>query len=339
MPAALAATAPPETAGRFGDAAAARLVGAVRRYRGGRAVGPVDLRVEAGEVLAIMGPNGAGKSTVLRLLATADRPDAGLVAWWGREERGWARRRIGYAPDQPQEEESLSARQATSFWCAQWVSDRDLARALAGEALAGLGLAERADEPVGTLSFGLRRRLSIAQALAHRPALALLDEPSAGLDPHGCAILAGALRERVASGGAVVVASNDPEFVAAAADRVALLHEGRCRRVAPLAVLLDELPRRRIVDLQLATGGREPAAGTDGAPAAAVTIHRIELVPGVTAVTAGPHGLRVELEEQASLAALVAAADAAGGGLRSVQVRRPDLRDCFPSLVGMEGGE
>ncbi len=312
-----------------------RLAGVVRRYRGGRAVGPVDLHAEPGEVLALMGPNGAGKSTVLRLMATADRPDRGRLAWWGREEPGWARRFIGYAPDTPEEEETLSARQATAFWCSQWVADPGAARTLAAEALEALGLAARADEPVGTLSYGLRRRLSLAQALAHRPALALFDEPSAGLDPPGCAILAHALRERVASGAAVIVASNDPEFVVAVADRVSLLQEGRCRRVAPLATLLGELPRRRIVELHF---GGAAAGGRDEAGHRLAAARRIGLVLGVAAVTAVEGGLRVELEDHASLAALVTAADSPGGRLQSFEVRRPDLRDCFPSLVGMEAG-
>lgn len=315
-----------------------RLEGVVRRYRGGRAVGPVDLEVRSGEVLALMGPNGAGKSTALRLMASADRPDRGRLSWWGREARAWARRSIGYAPDAPEEEETLSARQATSFWCAQWVSDPAAARALAAEALTALGLAERADEPVGTLSYGLRRRLSLAQALAHRPALALLDEPSAGLDPGGCQILGETLRARVAAGGAAVVASNDPEFVASVADRVALLHEGRCRRVAPLATLLEELPRHRIAELQLSPA-TEPAAGSRDGARIDAAMRRIELVPGVVAVAPEGGGLRVELEDRASLAALVAAAEAAGGDLRSVEVRRPDLRDCFPALVETGKGE
>ena len=80
-------------------------------------------------------------------------------------------------------------RQATYFWCRQWVADAVLARRLTSETLDSLGLGDRADEPVGTLSYGLRRRLALAQALAHRPALALFDEPSAGLDPDGAAVV------------------------------------------------------------------------------------------------------------------------------------------------------
>ena len=302
------------------------VTGAVRRYPGGRSVGPIDLDVRAGEVLALMGSNGAGKSTLLRLLASADRSDAGRVTWWGDEHPQHARRRIGYAADEPVEETTLSPRQSTYFWCRQWVADPRRARRLTAETLASLGLGDRADEPVGTLSSGLRRRLALAQALAHRPALALFDEPSAGLDPEGVEVVTAALRSRAAAGQTSVVASNDPEFVAGVADRVAMLHEGRCLRVAPLPELLAEVPRRRIVELRVGDSG-------DGALTEALA-GRVASLGGVVLRSAAEGLVVAELEEDAALSRLVAAADSIGPGVRSLEVRRPDLRECFRALVG-----
>ncbi len=331
---------------------------AIRRYPGGRSVGPIDIAVQAGEVLALMGSNGAGKSTLLRLLASADRTDGGRVSWWGDPSPRRARRRMGYAADEPVEEMTLSPRQATYFWCRQWVRDSDLARRLTSETLDSLGLGDRADEPVGTLSYGLRRRLALAQALAHQPSLALFDEPSAGLDPDGAAVVTAALRARAAAGLTTVVASNDPEFVAGVADRVAMLHQGRCLRVAPLPELLAEVPRRRIVELRVG----EADQGRNGAPARpgsgptpprgapddrgpawaqkALTLavtERLASLSGVVVLSAADGLVVAELEEDAALAPLVAAADSVGSGVRSLEVRRPDLRECFHALVGREG--
>jgi ABC-2 type transport system ATP-binding protein len=305
--------------------------GALRRYPGGRSVGPIDLDVHGGEVLALMGSNGAGKSTLLRLLASADRSDGGRLAWWGDSSPRRARRRIGYAADEPVEETTLSLRQSTYFWCRQWVRDPRLARRLTAETLDSLGLGERADEPVGTLSYGLRRRLALSQALAHDPALALFDEPSAGLDPDGVEVVSAALRARAAAGRTTVVASNDPEFVAGVADRVAMLHEGRCLRVAPLQDLLAEVPRRRIVELRVGDAG-------DGA-LTAVLAERVATLSGVLLRSAVDGLVVAELEEDAALSRLVAAADSIGPGVRSLEVRRPDLRECFHALVERDGGE
>jgi ABC-type multidrug transport system ATPase subunit len=333
--------------------------GAIRRYPGGRSVGPIDIDVRAGEVLALMGSNGAGKSTLLRLLATADRTDGGRVSWWGDPSPRRARRQMGYAADEPVEETTLSPRQATYFWCRQWVRDPDLARRLTSETLASLGLGDRADEPVGTLSYGLRRRLALAQALAHQPALALFDEPSAGLDPDGVAVVTAALRARAAVGLTTVVASNDPEFVAGVADRVAMLHQGRCLRVAPLPELLAEVPRRRIVELRVgeAAQGRSgahaaPGTGSTTAGGTAddrgpgwaqraltlVVTERLASLSGVVVLSAADGLVVAELEEDVALAPLVAAADSVGSGVRSLEVRRPDLRECFHALVGRETG-
>jgi ABC-2 type transport system ATP-binding protein len=333
---------------------------ALRRYPGGRTVGPIDIDVRVGEVLALMGSNGAGKSTLLRLLASADRADGGRISWWGDSSSRRARRDMGYAADEPVEETTLSLRQSTYFWCRQWVGDPDLAGRLTSEALDSLGLGERADEPVGTLSYGLRRRLALAQALAHRPALALFDEPSAGLDPDGAAVVTAALRARAGAGLTTVVASNDPEFVAGVADRVAMLHEGRCLRVAPLPELLAEVPRRRIVELRVGEAvqdrsGASDAAGTGptrpgGAPDArgpgwaqrALTLavgERLASLSGVVLLSAVDGLVVAELEEDAALAQLVAAADSLGSGVRSLEVRRPDLRECFHALVGTGGGD
>ena len=333
--------------------------GAVRRYPGGRSVGPIDIDVRAGEILALMGSNGAGKSTLLRLLASADRPDQGRVTWWGDGNPRRARRRMGYAADEPVEETTLSPRQSTYFWCRQWVADPALARRLTSETLADLGLGDRADEPVGSLSYGLRRRLALAQALAHRPALALFDEPSAGLDPDGAAVVASALRARAETGQSSVVASNDPEFVAAVADRVAMLHEGRCLRVAPLPALLAEVPRRRIVELRVGEAGHERGGAVDGPEAGArraggdpgggrasraetvltvAVAERVASLPRVRLISACDGLVVAELEEDAALAQLVAAADSIGSGVRSLEVRRPDLRECFHALLGRDGG-
>ncbi len=78
--------------------------GVERRYRGGRGVGPVDLRVESGEVVVLMGPNGAGKTTLLRLLATLGAPRRGEVRWFGGASAASARRGVGLSPDTAQEE-------------------------------------------------------------------------------------------------------------------------------------------------------------------------------------------------------------------------------------------
>jgi len=294
-----------------------------RRYRGGRGAGPVDLRVERGEVLALMGPNGAGKTTLLRLLASVDRPRRGSLRWFGGGVEV-ARRSLGLALDSAIEEATLSGMQASYFWCRQWIGDGAVARVAAAEALRDFGLWEVRDEPVAAYSFGMRRRLALAQALAHDPALVLLDEPTAGLDPAGVQALVDALRRRGARGQAGVVASNDPNFTAAAADRVAFLSRGLLVRCAPPAELLAAVSSGRVADLELS-----PTAPALDPPS-------VEALPGVERVDLRPGGATVRFRDPALLPRIVAAADHPGGRLRQLRLHEPDLADAFRELTGEE---
>jgi ABC-2 type transport system ATP-binding protein len=292
--------------------------GVVRRYRNGRGVGPVDLEVNAGETTALMGRNGCGKTTLLRVLATVSRPQRGEVRWFGGDAAA-ARRQLGLALDSALEDGGLSGRQATHFWCAQWVADAQEVRERTDCVLISLGLAGAADDAVASYSFGMRRRLALAAALVHGPAIALLDEPTAGLDPDGCAQLAALIAQRSRHGDATVVASNDPGFVEDVADRVAFLDEGAVVRCAPPRELLAGLPAGRVAELMIEGGGSRSA---------------LRDVPGVVDVTVDGVTATVRFESDGAIAALVAAADAPGGKLMELRLRRPDLGDCFRELTG-----
>jgi ABC-2 type transport system ATP-binding protein len=290
-----------------------------RRFPGGRGVGPVSLRVDAGESLALMGHNGAGKTTLLRLLATADRPRRGELRWHGDRSPATARRSLGLALDGVDEEPCLSGRQAAHFWCRRWVADSARARRMVDAALRRFGLGEVADEPVGTYSFGMRRRLGLVEALAHEPVLAFLDEPTAGLDPEGVGTLGDELRCRDAAGLTSVVASNDCAFVEAVCARVAFLAAGRLARCAAPRELLGEGGDTRVAELSL------------DRPAGAAAFARL---PGVLDAVAVEGGVRVRFTGAEAPPALVALADTPPGALRTLRLRRADLGDCFAALTG-----
>ncbi len=315
---ALAQSAESFTARLAGPAPAISARGVVRRYRNGRGVGPVDIDVNAGETMALMGRNGCGKTTLLRVLATVSKPQGGDVRWLGGD-APTARHHLGLALDTAHEDGGLSGRQATHFWCAQWIADDDEVRVRTDSALAGLGLAGAADELVASYSFGMRRRLALAAALVHGPALALLDEPTAGLDPDGCAQLAALIAQRSQRGQSTLVASNDPGFIESVADRVTFLDEGELVRCARPRELLAALPAGRLAELVIDGGGDRRA---------------LAAVPGVVAVTFDGASATVRFEGDGTIAPLVAAADAPGGRLRELRLRRPDLGDCFADLTG-----
>ena len=290
----------------------------VRRFGNGRGVGPVSLEVGAAETVALMGPNGCGKTTLLRMIATVSRPQQGTVHWFGGDATA-ARGHLGLALDGALEDGGLSGRQATAFWCAQWVHDRDEVVTRSDRILDRLDLGGAADDAVASYSFGMRRRLALAAALVHDPRLALLDEPTAGLDPDGVGRLTAVLRSRHERGLTTLVASNDAVFVAAVADRVAFLDDGLLVRCATPAQLLAELPGGRLAEMDI-DGGCNGVA--------------LRAVDGVVDVVVDRSRVTVRFEDDRAVAALVAAADAPGGRLRGLRLRRPDLTDCFRSITG-----
>ncbi|MBV8529354.1 MAG: ABC transporter ATP-binding protein [Candidatus Dormibacteraeota bacterium] len=289
-----------------------------RRFRNGRGVGPVTISVQSGERVALMGPNGAGKTTLLDVLATAARPRAGSVRWYGMTSPRKARRLIGTAADVVTEDGALTARQSTYFWCRQWMP-HDLTGGLVDEALRQFGLAGVADDPVASFSFGMRRRLALGQALVHRPRLALLDEPTAGLDPDGVTALTRVMKERTRQGRATIVASNDCEFVAAACDRVVFLDAGVLLTDATPKALLAHVGSARVVELEMNDRSR---------------LRELRRIPGVAAVVESSGLVTVEMRDERALPAIVSAADGDGGGLVSLRLHTPDLADAFRVLTG-----
>ena len=207
----------------------ALLLAGVRKDYGDRAVlRGVDLQLPWGEVAALFGDNGAGKTTLLRIAAGLTRPDAGEVRIGGRRVHGRggaARRLIGFAGHQTLLYNDLSCRENLLFYARLYrVKD---APARIAAALAQVNLSERADRRVRTLSHGMQKRLSMARAMLHRPAVLLLDEPESGLDAASADTLGRLLREWAAAGRTALLTTHRVETGQAWADRALRLSHGR----------------------------------------------------------------------------------------------------------------
>ena len=212
----------------------------VSRRLGGRdVVRDVDLTLARGQVLGLLGVNGAGKSTTLAMMAGAQWPDRGAVYVEGRElanEPRRAGRAIGWLPERAPLWPELTVREHLDAHAMLHGLRGAAVRKRRDTLLERLQLASEARRLVAVLSQGQRQRVGLACALLHEPALLVLDEPGNGLDPLQAGQLRELIRERAAAGCGVVLSTHLLPEVTAVCDRVAIMHEGRLRHDAPMAV-------------------------------------------------------------------------------------------------------
>ncbi len=224
-----------------------------RAYPGGKGVFDVSLSLERGELIALMGPNGSGKSTLLRVLGTADPPTAGRVSWFGNTDRRdpSVRRRLGVMLDQAAHFDEMSGYQNAWFFARQFGLMPEAVAARLEERLRWAGLWEVRHQSVRTYSLGMKRRLSLVEALVHRPDIILLDEPSLALDYRAELDLIERLEVLSLTGAAILIATNDVHLVERLCHRVIFLHQGRVIREGRVAALLTEVAGSKEVELQL----------------------------------------------------------------------------------------
>lgn len=214
-----------------GRAAAIELERLTRRFGSLTAVDHVTLSVPAGAIFGLVGPNGAGKTTTLKILTTLLPPSEGSARVAGfdvaRRPRE-VRRRIGYVPQLLSADGGLTGFENLMVFARLYEVPRPERHERIREALAMMGLQEAADTPVKRYSGGMIRRLEIAQAFLHRPAVLFLDEPTVGLDPVARRAVwedIGRLRERF--GATFLLTTHYLEEADELCDAVAILHLGR----------------------------------------------------------------------------------------------------------------
>lgn len=198
-----------------------------------RAIDAVSLAVAPGEIVGLLGANGAGKSTLLRIVAGLQPPDGGSARVSDHDVWGdpiAARRCLGYAAEEPTFYEELSAAEYLAFVAAVRGLEPEVARTRAHALFAALGLEGRHDEPVSGYSHGMRKKLSFAAAVLHRPAALLCDEALEGFDAPAALAAKDELRSLARGGCAVVFSSHVTETVERLCDRVVVLHRGRIAR-------------------------------------------------------------------------------------------------------------
>ena len=204
--------------------------GLFRHFGQTRAVDGVSFCVERGTVFGFIGPNGAGKTTSMRILATLDQPTAGDAFVDGFsvvEDPDRVRHRLGFMPDYMGTYSNVNVREYLDFFARAYrLRGRERERAV-DEVMGFTGLDVLADKPTDGLSKGMRQRLCLGRALIHDPAVLVLDEPAAGLDPRARIELREMIRKLAAAGKTVLISSHILTELAEVCDTVGIIERGR----------------------------------------------------------------------------------------------------------------
>ncbi|MFW5943528.1 MAG: ABC transporter ATP-binding protein, partial [Chloroflexota bacterium] len=226
------------------------------------AVDDVTFEVYEGEIFGFLGPNGAGKSTTQRMLTTLLEPTEGRIVIQGHDlahEAYAVKRQLGLVPEESNVYTELSAWQNLIFTARLYLLPREQRAARAEELLRTFGLWEKRHVKVDGFSKGMRRRLSIAMGIIHRPALLFLDEPTTGLDAQSVRTIRDLIRQMNAAGTTIFLTTHQIEEANQLCDRVAIINDGRIAAIDTPERLKEAFRQVQSVEVALEPTG-EPGA-------------------------------------------------------------------------------
>src|SRR6185437_7345681 len=208
------------------------------RKRSKRALRPLNLAVEEGEIFGFLGPNGAGKTTTLKMLMGLVFPSAGTARILGMElDDPRMKAQIGFLPEQPYFYDYLTARELLRYYGRLSGVDGVTLHAKVDAVLAKVGLSDAANMQLRRFSKGMLQRAGIAQAILHEPKIVFLDEPMSGLDPMGRHEVRNLITQLKDDGKTVFFSTHILSDAEALCDRVAIIHKGKLHGVGSVESL------------------------------------------------------------------------------------------------------
>ena len=299
-----------------------------KRFGSLNALNGIDLTINQGEFFGLLGPNGAGKSTLINIMAGLLKPTSGRVKVMGHDvvnDYQAARMALGVVPQELVFDPFFNVREMLRFQAGYFGHGREN-DAWVDEVIENLGLTDKAHTNMRKLSGGMKRRALIAQALAHKPPVIVLDEPTAGVDVELRQIMWRFIKKLNADGHTIILTTHYLEEAETLCQRVAMMKQGEIVALDTTANLLNKLAGK---NLQLKLGNANHSQSNESHAALPTSL--------LPLLKSGEKGVYIlALNELNQVEFVMSELRKANLVIEDMQLFEADLEDVFMSLVGSQ---
>jgi ABC-2 type transport system ATP-binding protein len=306
-----------------------KVAGLAKKFDDVQAVADVAFDVRSGELFGFLGPNGAGKTTTINMLTGLARPDAGSITVAGIDcstNPKAAQHMMGVVPDESNLYPELTGFENLCFCGALYGMAKADRVSRANELLASFGLADAAHRRFAGYSKGMKRKLTIAAGIIHRPSILFLDEPTTGIDVASARQIRQLIAQLNSDGTTVFLTTHYIEEAERLCQRIAFIVKGRIVRIDSVEELMRQRDGRYVVEFTV----------SDNAGALCESIAAEFPSLGCRAVS--DTGVRVESSEPIRVGPIVRFFEDAGTDVSEARKIRPSLEEVFVHITGIEAG-
>lgn len=308
--------------------AALEAVNLTKQFDDFTAVNKVNFTVQQGEIFGFLGPNGAGKTTTINMLTGLARPSGGEIKIGGKTATANIKafqHLVGIVPDESNLYDDLSGYDNLCFCASLYGIIRRVREERARELLAQFDLEQAADRRFKTYSKGMKRKLTIAAGIIHRPQILFLDEPTTGIDVASARQIRRLITRLNQEGTTIFLTTHYIEEAERLCHRIAFIVEGRIVHSGSVEELMADVQGQQILELTLAAGSDE---GIAAHLAASLRDTRVEAMSG--------NVLRLYSRHSQSLGQIVQAVEDRQGTLLEAKRVNPSLEEVFVRVTGIE---
>ncbi|KKO55349.1 ABC transporter ATP-binding protein [Paenibacillus sp. DMB20] len=299
--------------------------GLTKKYGDFIAVDQLSLNIQEGEIFGFLGANGAGKSTTINIISSLVPMTKGEVHILGKnlvKHRKFIKQHLGIVPQELAIYENLTAYENVHFFAGLYGLRGAELKSRAEEALAFVGLSDKHKSYPQSFSGGMKRRLNIACAIAHRPMLIIMDEPTVGIDPQTRNYILNSVRKLNEMGSTILYTSHYMEEVEELCTRIAIIDHGKIIAEGTKAQLKAIITDQKDIRVEVL-------------PAAHLEVSKLKEIAGVNTVEVKDHMVHISSDAEVNnLNKIIQEFMRQGMEIRSVQAEEPNLETVFLTLTG-----